>query len=175
MTDLTFDPLDISVSPEPDLFAWEPNERRKTSHEWPDERKAELRALWEAGELSASQIGVALGMTKNAVLGQRLRMGLVPRKKTPKAKQSRSHPFMARVPVKFTAPSPLPLTSLDKFNAALPRLGSILELTEDTCRWPVGNPGQPGFGFCCQPVDQVSPYCAGHHRFSVVPSTYRGM
>jgi GcrA cell cycle regulator len=39
---------------------------------------------------------------------------------------------------------------------------SLLELTDDTCRWPVGDPSAPDFFFCgAQPLLD-RPYCAAH-------------
>jgi GcrA cell cycle regulator len=43
---------------------------------------------------------------------------------------------------------------------------SLMELTADTCRWPVGDPGQPGFYFCgAQPADD-KPYCWRHDNIA---------
>lgn len=39
---------------------------------------------------------------------------------------------------------------------------SILELNERTCRWPVGDPKDPAFGYCGSPVYAAHPYCAEH-------------
>lgn len=37
----------------------------------------------------------------------------------------------------------------------------LLDLTSRTCRWPVGDPGTPAFGFCCDEVQPgCGPYCA---------------
>ncbi|MDR3473361.1 MAG: GcrA family cell cycle regulator [Devosia sp.] len=46
----------------------------------------------------------------------------------------------------------------------------LMALTNQTCRWPLGDPLEPDFGFCGQPiVDGKSildrePYCARHKR-----------
>lgn len=43
------------------------------------------------------------------------------------------------------------------------QLISLLELTERTCRWPYGDPHQPGFGFCgCRKGRDAGPYCPEH-------------
>lgn len=39
---------------------------------------------------------------------------------------------------------------------------SILELTEKTCRWPIGDPKDPNFGYCGLNVHPNFPYCPGH-------------
>ena len=31
-----------------------------------------------------------------------------------------------------------------------------------TCLWPVGDPKQPGFHFCGEPIEPNRPYCASH-------------
>lgn len=39
------------------------------------------------------------------------------------------------------------------------------QLSHTTCKWPIGNPGDPGFGFCgeTKPLDG-KPYCAEHSK-----------
>ncbi|HEY1096137.1 MAG TPA: GcrA family cell cycle regulator [Alphaproteobacteria bacterium] len=39
---------------------------------------------------------------------------------------------------------------------------SILELTERNCRWPIGDPKDPAFGYCGLNSHPGFPYCAGH-------------
>jgi GcrA cell cycle regulator len=39
---------------------------------------------------------------------------------------------------------------------------SILELNERTCRWPIGDPKDPAFGYCGAASHPGFPYCAGH-------------
>ncbi|MDB5478075.1 MAG: GcrA cell cycle regulator [Alphaproteobacteria bacterium] len=39
---------------------------------------------------------------------------------------------------------------------------SILELNERTCRWPVGDPRDAGFGYCGAESYMAHPYCAEH-------------
>lgn len=39
---------------------------------------------------------------------------------------------------------------------------SILELTEKTCRWPVGDPREGTFGYCGAEAYGAHPYCAEH-------------
>ncbi|MEM7731365.1 MAG: GcrA family cell cycle regulator [Pseudomonadota bacterium] len=37
---------------------------------------------------------------------------------------------------------------------------SLLELTEKTCKWPIGDPATEDFWFCGLPVEPGKPYCA---------------
>jgi GcrA cell cycle regulator len=41
---------------------------------------------------------------------------------------------------------------------------SIMQLTDRTCRWPVGDPGTAGFFFCGNDTDLERAYCAVHHK-----------
>ncbi len=47
---------------------------------------------------------------------------------------------------------------------------TLLELTEDTCHWPVGDPGSPDFFFCGGKSLQSLPYCAHHSRIAYQPA-----
>src|SRR5262245_58744773 len=43
---------------------------------------------------------------------------------------------------------------------------SLLELTEKTCRWPLGDPRIPDFGFCGATPVAGQPYCVHHLRLA---------
>ena len=50
---------------------------------------------------------------------------------------------------------------------------TLLELTEDTCHWPVGDPGNPEFFFCGGKSISGLPYCAHHSRIAYQPASDR--
>ena len=54
---------------------------------WPDWKADELKAYWAEG-MTGGEIAKRLGMTRNAVVGKRWRMGLAPRQRQIHAKQS---------------------------------------------------------------------------------------
>lgn len=39
----------------------------------------------------------------------------------------------------------------------------LLELERHHCRWPIGDVGEPGFGFCGRTKILGTPYCADHN------------
>jgi len=47
---------------------------------------------------------------------------------------------------------------------------TILELTEQTCRWPIGDPGSSEFFFCGGNTIAGLPYCAYHSRVAYQPA-----
>ena len=66
-------------------------------------------------------------------------------------------------------PSALNLEDLRK---KAKKLG-LLELTERTCKWPVGDPATEDFWFCGLPVQAGKPYCEAHVGVAFQPMSAR--
>jgi len=155
---------------------------------WTDERVEMLKKLWADG-LSASQIAAELGgITRNAVIGKVHRLGLSGRAKAPSSavarpRKARAHSHMLRVARTSirgnTAlahayeldlePEPQLLDNI----IPLGQRRTLLELTEETCRWPIGDPGQADFFFCGGQTITGLPYCAYHSRVAYQPPNMR--
>ncbi len=50
---------------------------------------------------------------------------------------------------------------------------SLMELTERTCKWPIGDPATEEFWFCGLPVQQGKPYCEAHVGVAFQPMSSR--
>ena len=50
---------------------------------------------------------------------------------------------------------------------------NLLELTEKTCKWPIGDPATSEFWFCGHPSEQGKPYCETHISIAFQPITTR--
>jgi GcrA cell cycle regulator len=50
---------------------------------------------------------------------------------------------------------------------------SLMELTERTCKWPIGDPATEDFYFCGLPVQQGKPYCEAHVGVAFQPMSSR--
>ncbi|MEL6205216.1 MAG: GcrA family cell cycle regulator [Pseudomonadota bacterium] len=50
---------------------------------------------------------------------------------------------------------------------------SLMELTERTCKWPIGDPATDDFWFCGLPVQQGKPYCEAHVGVAFQPMSSR--
>ena len=155
---------------------------------WTDERVETLKKLWGEG-LSASQIAAELGgVTRNAVIGKVHRLGLSGRAKSPSSaaprpRKPRTHGQMLRV----SRPSVRGNTALahayeieveaeaELADNVIPmgQRRTLLELTEETCRWPIGDPGQADFFFCGGRTVSSLPYCAYHSRVAYQPANQR--
>ena len=50
---------------------------------------------------------------------------------------------------------------------------SLMELTERTCKWPIGDPATEKFWFCGLPSQQGKPYCDAHTGVAFQPMSSR--
>jgi GcrA cell cycle regulator len=167
---------------------------------WTDERVERLKKLWAEG-LSASQIAAQLGgVSRNAVIGKVHRLSLPGRAKaggTNTAARAQKRPTVAPRAQTFTSriatrtvtrqqgatmlKEEVDIDVMEEMeyrpasNVVVPisrRLG-LTELTERTCKWPVGDPLKDDFHFCgCESTDS-SPYCTYHAKLAYQPVNER--
>ena len=50
---------------------------------------------------------------------------------------------------------------------------NLMELTERTCKWPIGDPATTDFWFCGLPVQSGKPYCEAHVGVAFQPMSSR--
>ena len=153
---------------------------------WTEERVDVLKKLYAAG-ISATEIAVQLncGLTRNAVIGKAHRLGLD--RPAPQS-TARKTPTLSSPPSKAPAPKVAPVSLAaapiafpppvrrvkpdEKLIPATPKGKhiSILDLRNNTCRWPFDNhdPETSGsFLFCGDPSADLAddrPYCPFHAR-----------
>lgn len=120
---------------------------------WTKDRIERLKTLWAEG-WSAAQIAGRFGdISRSAVLGKARRLGLA----------SRSDTSRQRIKVKTREDHSNSGPSLLSTEPAPKRI-PLLELRHDMCRWPYGDPKQPGFGFCGHKQVPGLSYCTSHAR-----------
>lgn len=166
---------------------------------WTDERVDLLKNLWAEG-LSASQIAAKLGgVTRNAVIGKVHRLKLSSRgratssssraKKTSKVtSSSKSHSragnFSRGMPTSVGATAlqqQFATDAIAEFEAKpaidvvvpISRRLKLIELTEQTCKWPIGDPLSEDFHFCGNDPAETGPYCTFHARLAFQPASER--
>ena len=134
---------------------------------WTDEQVEELKQLWEKG-LTTGEIGKALGVSKNAVVGKAHRLGLNGRpspirrneeEETAPAEEKES------VPEKPKSKSATAPKNAVKEKA---KLFTVNDLTAHSCRWPIGDPKDEDFHFCGKETLPDKPYCAEHAAIAYV-------
>ncbi len=141
---------------------------------WTTERVELLKIHFAAG-LSCREIANEIGVSRNAVIGKLSRLNLT-REKTVKMRRDNSGRSRPK-----SVPR-LQYRMLRKlFNEAEPveaeqtihseRHCSLLELSEERCRWPISSPGEKDFCFCGNRPLEGLPYCAGHSRLAYQPAS----
>ncbi len=68
--------------------------------------------------------------------------------------------------------SPEALESVREVEKKSKRL-SLMELTERTCKWPIGDPATENFWFCGLPSQAGKPYCEAHVGVAFQPMSSR--
>jgi GcrA cell cycle regulator len=154
---------------------------------WTDERVEMLKKLWSDG-LSASQIAAELGgITRNAVIGKVHRLGLSGRAKSPSSAAPRPRKARPAHMLRIQRPAIRGNTALaQQFEyeveaepevveniIPLGQRKTLLELSEETCRWPIGDPGAQDFFFCGGQSVPSGPYCSYHSRVAYQPANLR--
>ena len=136
---------------------------------WTDEQVEELKHLWDKG-LTTGEIGKALGVSKNAVVGKAHRLGLNSRPSpirrgedentadtnTPTQQPSEKKKAAKLAPAKKAA------------EKEKKKLFTVNDLTSSSCRWPIGDPKDEDFHFCGKEALPDKPYCAEHAAIAYV-------
>ncbi len=138
--------------------------------DWNDEKVTLLQQLWSRG-WSALQIAYEIpGTTRSGILGKlkRLRDKGNPvraRAKNPKPVQQRRHRVNPHKTIVLKAPIVVPIVEFSDNDIALEQRKQLIELTNETCRFPCGDVGTPEFFFCGALEADCSggkPYCRLH-------------
>ena len=138
---------------------------------WTPERENKLKELWKKGH-TASQIATIIGnTTRNAVIGKAHRLNLearaVSKKSTLKLQKDDNIAPEAK-PQKLGRKARFKALLLDKnFEQENPK--NLEELTDETCRWPLGHPYEEKFYFCGRKPMEKFPYCKLHVLYAFQP------
>ena len=138
---------------------------------WTPEREEKLKELWKKGH-TASQIASLLGnTTRNAVIGKAHRLNLearaISKRSTPKVNTENNVKPETKIQ-KHGRKARFKALLLDKsFEPENPK--KLEELTDETCRWPVGHPYEATFYFCGRKPMEKFPYCKLHVLYAFQP------
>ena len=143
---------------------------------WTPERESKLKELWKKGH-TASQIATLIGeTTRNAVIGKAHRLNLEARavsKKTLARTKAKTENNVSIKPEKLSRKARFRSLLLDKsFPPEQPT--KLEDLTDETCRWPLGPKLDPATFFCGRkPIESKNsgkkfPYCELHLLYGYV-------
>ncbi len=134
---------------------------------WTPERIAAVTRLWNEG-LTTAEIGRAIGMSKNAVVGKAHRLQLPPRPSP--IRHGKSVQRTTRAP---GAPKRAP-ASVSVLPQVRPRAPAPpIAVGNTACKWPIGHPDEPHFHFCGERALLGKPYCLEHYRRAYVAAKPR--
>jgi GcrA cell cycle regulator len=149
---------------------------------WTAERVELLKIRFEAG-LSCREIAAEIGVSRNAVIGKLSRLNLTRgrggdlrrparegatkghgRKTAPRTVSRLRH----QIRLAFCA-EPQPADDDESIHNG--HCCSLLELSDERCRWPINTPGAEDFRFCGNTPVEGLPYCLGHTRLAYRPNS----
>ena len=138
---------------------------------WTAKKEEKLKELWKQGH-SGSQIANILGnTTRNAVIGKAHRLKLEARavsKRTERKINVEKNNVQENKNSKLGRKAKFKALLLDKnFEAENPK--KLEELTDSTCRWPIGHPFEEKFYFCGRTSMEKFPYCKLHLLYAYQP------
>jgi GcrA cell cycle regulator len=144
---------------------------------WTEERVERLKSRFAAG-LTCREIANDIGVSRNAVIGKLSRLNLTREKgrdtgdptraDAAKGRRPRSVPRLQYQMLKAVYGKPPPAADEPIPNG---HWCSLLELSEQRCRWPISTPGLADFCFCGNTPVEGLPYCAGHTRLAYRPGS----
>jgi GcrA cell cycle regulator len=145
---------------------------------WTVERIELLKSHFAAG-LTCREIANEIGLSRNAIIGKLARLDLT-RDKKPELRRDgakrgrpRSVPRLQYRMLKQLFAEAAPVEEDQSVLSA--QHCSLLELSEEKCRWPINSPGEKDFCFCGNRPLEGMPYCAGHTRLAYQPSRPRAV
>jgi GcrA cell cycle regulator len=129
--------------------------------------------------MTCSEIGAAIGVSRNAVIGKIHRLGLSGERPAGVRARATDCPPRARHPRRSTQRHMLRLAfaraplgeevTLDSVVASL-RPCSLIDIANHQCRWPIGDPASTNFLFCGNEAIKGFTYCLGHARMAYRPA-----
>ncbi len=141
----------------------------RANKRWSEERDETLRSMW--GKVFCRDIAKKLELTRSAVIGRAHRLGLVGLRKRapngagrPRGKRD-SQPRQPKPtrPYNFgngtwRSSRSMPKEVIEETQFRCDFAG----LNRNTCRFPIGTPGEESFCFCGAPPVTGKPYCGQH-------------
>ena len=141
---------------------------------WTEEKIEKLKELW--GKKTANEIAQIIGnISRNAVIGKAHRLNLSLKfrsKKNLPGNFIKSKNPVEKQNLRKERKSKFKSLIIDKnFEPENPK--SLEELTEETCKWPIGHPNEEKFYFCGRKPEGEFPYCKLHVLYAFQPKNQK--
>jgi len=138
---------------------------------WTPEKEEKLKELWKKGHSGREIANILTGTTRKAVIGKAHRLKLerrgVSKKNEKKINSEKSSYLEIKIP-KLGRKAKFKALLLDKnFEPENPK--KLEDLSDETCRWPIGHPYEESFYFCGRGTIEKFPYCKLHVLYAFQP------
>ena len=138
---------------------------------WNDEKVAKLKELWGRGN-TANQIAEIIGgLSRNAIIGKAHRLNLSAKIKTRTTQSNQNYDNnLDKKNIKTTQGVKSRFKSLiieKDFEPENPK--QLEELSEESCKWPIGHPDEKIFYFCGRSSLKDFSYCKLHLLYAYQP------
>lgn len=156
---------------------------------WTAEKKELLRKLWIEGIPTSAIARQIDGATRNAVIGKAHSLKLPSRGRsnstTSRQRKSKvvSNPGVEKSTNnivhldtssgKDRLPMTIPPEPRESVVVPISRKLALVQLNEDTCKWPNGDFMTKNFSFCGNGVAEKKPYCEYHSKIAYQPISER--
>jgi GcrA cell cycle regulator len=155
---------------------------------WTPDKDEQMLSLLKQGATAAAT-GKALGITRNSVIGRTMRLGLKVgelngyhlNKHKPQPRRDRPRLNMYSTETVKARPTP---RRKRVFLRIVPKPGvlerpnigiSIMQLNDQTCRWPMWATGAVTKFYCGEPVCSYGTYCEDHFVVGTTPAKRQAM
>jgi GcrA cell cycle regulator len=152
----------------------------KSTVDWTEAKTETLKRMWMAGAPASEIIG-ALGrdVTPGSLNGKAHRLGLPKRrgaviaenaKVICKRKGFQNRPISAAA---VAAAAKVERIYDNRQPGDVARIFGAENLKSFQCRWPIGDPHQPGFGYCGEACKEIFGYCEAHAKRAFNPNALK--
>ncbi len=135
---------------------------------WNADDTETLIRLWDDPANTESSIAITMGRTRSSIAGRikRLRkLGMIPKRKENyirKPRQQHGGGTPTRKPNHRKPSVRVMLLQQAETESPPTQPCGLVELENWHCRWPIGDPVDPDFKFCCDHTVEGYSYCARH-------------
>ena len=145
---------------------------------WTDEQVEIASTMWRNSH-TAAEIGSIIGKTRRAVIGKMYRLKVKHGSAVNSSEDDEDDGHSSRDGTSSDESQNPEETGADAaaaetkngVEAIEDKRTVLMELTERSCRWPVGDPSTPNFWFCGKPTVQTGkPYCEEHSALAYHPN-----
>jgi GcrA cell cycle regulator len=146
--------------------------RYKPPHRWDETELATMKELWVSGVSNKTIVEILTKANPHVDYTVQMIVGKCNTEKWPRLvlKQTKTLNKIDNRKARETSAAvfakQFEFPEDEKCHLAAGKAMDKLAETPNACKWPIGNPKQRGFKFCCSQQQEGSPYCPEHTKLA---------